>query len=62
MSYEVNRRLAAAREPLRNAAEIDSVTAGIIRGSGRKWRLSDLSAWSSFEVALPSLTLDTPCR
>ena len=33
MSYEINRRLAARRPALETAAEIDSVTAGIIRGS-----------------------------
>ncbi len=33
MSFELNRRLAARRPPLAPAAQIDSVTAGIIRGS-----------------------------
>jgi N-methylhydantoinase B len=33
MSYERNRRLAAAREPLATSAEVDSVTASIIRGA-----------------------------
>ena len=33
MSYEINRRLAAAREPLATSAEVDSVTASIIRGA-----------------------------
>ena len=33
MSFEVNRRLAAKRPPLQTRAEIDSVTAGIIRGA-----------------------------
>ena len=33
MSYERNRRLAAAREPLATSAEVDSVTANIIRGA-----------------------------
>jgi N-methylhydantoinase B len=33
MSFDVNRRLAAPRPPLRTAAEIDPVTAGIVRGA-----------------------------
>ncbi|MBW2448223.1 MAG: hydantoinase B/oxoprolinase family protein, partial [Deltaproteobacteria bacterium] len=33
MSYEINRRLAARRPPLDTAVEVDSVTAGIIRGA-----------------------------
>jgi len=33
MSFEVNRRLAARRPPLASDAQIDSVTAGIVRGS-----------------------------
>ena len=33
MSFEVNRRLAARRPPLASEAQIDSVTAGIVRGS-----------------------------
>ena len=33
MSYEVNRRLVARRDPLPCVAEVDSVTAGIIRGA-----------------------------
>jgi N-methylhydantoinase B len=33
MSYEVNRRLAARRSPLGTPVEVDSVTAGIIRGA-----------------------------
>jgi N-methylhydantoinase B len=33
MSFELNRRLAARREPLATAATVDPVTAGIIRGS-----------------------------
>ncbi len=33
MSYEVNRRLVARRDPLPTGAEVDSVTAGIIRGA-----------------------------
>ncbi len=33
MTFEVNRRLAAKRPPLPNGAEIDAVTAGIIRGA-----------------------------
>ncbi|MFM5930644.1 MAG: hydantoinase B/oxoprolinase family protein [Novosphingobium sp.] len=33
MSFELNRKLAARREPLPTAAEIDSVTADIIRGA-----------------------------
>lgn len=33
MSYEVNRRLAARRPPLRTGAAIDPVTAGIVRGA-----------------------------
>ncbi len=33
MSYEVNRRLAAYREPLPTTAQVDSVTAGIVRGA-----------------------------
>ncbi|MBW2272280.1 MAG: hydantoinase B/oxoprolinase family protein [Deltaproteobacteria bacterium] len=33
MSFEINRRLAAKRSPLDTAAEIDSVTADIIRGA-----------------------------
>jgi N-methylhydantoinase B len=33
MSYAINRRLAAKRPPLDTSAEVDSVTAGIIRGA-----------------------------
>src|ERR1700756_4506977 len=33
MSFELNRRLAAKREPLRTSANIDPVTASIIRGA-----------------------------
>ena len=33
MSYELNRRLAAKRPPLETSAEVDSVSAGIIRGA-----------------------------
>ena len=33
MSYEINQRLAARRPGLDTSAEIDAVTAGIIRGS-----------------------------
>ena len=33
MSYEVNRRLAARRAPLEAAVDVDSVTAGIVRGA-----------------------------
>jgi len=33
MSFEVNRRLAARRPPLETSAEVDAVTAGIIRGA-----------------------------
>jgi N-methylhydantoinase B len=33
VSYQVNRRLAARRRPLETSAEIDPVTAGIIRGA-----------------------------
>ena len=33
MSYELNRKLAAPREPLPTTAEIDQVTADIIRGA-----------------------------
>ena len=33
MSYELNRKLAAKREPLPTTAEVDSVTASIIRGA-----------------------------
>ncbi|MFT5604299.1 MAG: N-methylhydantoinase B [Paracoccaceae bacterium] len=33
MPYELNRRLAARRDPLPTSAEVDSVTAGIVRGS-----------------------------
>ncbi len=33
MSYEVNRRLVAKRPPLETTAEVDAVTAGIIRGA-----------------------------
>ena len=33
MTFEVNRRLAAKRPPLPNGADIDAVTAGIIRGA-----------------------------
>jgi len=33
VSFEVNRRFAAPRPPLRSGAEIDSVTAGIVRGA-----------------------------
>jgi N-methylhydantoinase B len=33
MSFEVNRRLAARRPPLASGAQIDPVTAGIVRGS-----------------------------
>ncbi|HVH05347.1 MAG TPA: hydantoinase B/oxoprolinase family protein [Myxococcota bacterium] len=33
MSYELNRRLAARRPPLPTSAEIDPVTAGIVRGA-----------------------------
>ncbi len=33
MSYEINRRLVAKRSPLETSAEVDSVTAGIIRGA-----------------------------
>jgi N-methylhydantoinase B len=33
MSYEVNDRLVARRSPLETSAEVDSVTAGIIRGA-----------------------------
>ena len=33
MSYELNRKLAAKREPLTTSATVDAVTAGIIRGA-----------------------------
>jgi N-methylhydantoinase B len=33
VSYDLNRRLVARRPPLRSAAEVDAVTAGILRGA-----------------------------
>ena len=33
MSFELNKRLAAKREPLPTSANVDPVTAGIIRGA-----------------------------
>src|SRR5580692_1360787 len=33
MSFELNKKLAAKREPLKTAAKVDPVTAAIIRGS-----------------------------
>ena len=33
MSFELNKKLAAKREPLKTSAKVDPVTAGIIRGA-----------------------------